>query len=54
MMYDGEPTHVTLRCDNAIMKAIIDRFGESVKTLLKHHDISEYITKELQLGGDRR
>ena len=33
MMYDGEPTHVTLRCDNAIMKAIIDRFGESVKTL---------------------
>lgn len=22
--------------------------------MLKHHDISEYITKELQLGGDRR
>lgn len=32
-MYDGEEEcTVTLRCDNSVMKDIIDRFGEGVKT----------------------
>lgn len=31
MMYDGEQTTVRLRCDNSLMNAIIDRFGEDVK-----------------------
>lgn len=31
-MYDGEECTVTLRCDNSVMKDIIDRFGEGVKT----------------------
>lgn len=31
-MYDGEECTVTLRCDNSVMKDIIDRFGEDVKT----------------------
>ncbi|MBQ9117050.1 MAG: WYL domain-containing protein, partial [Clostridia bacterium] len=32
MMYDGKPCTVTLRCANEMMKVIIDRFGEDVKT----------------------
>lgn len=32
-MYDGEMVTVDLRCDNSLMKTIIDRFGEDVKTL---------------------
>lgn len=32
MMYDGKPSIVTLRCANELMKVIIDRFGEDVKT----------------------
>ena len=32
-MYDGEQVEVTLRCDNSLMKTMIDRFGEDVKTL---------------------
>jgi len=32
MMYDGNPCTVTLRCANDMMKVIIDRFGEDVKT----------------------
>ena len=31
-MYDGPLLDVTLRCDNAMMKTIIDRFGEDVHT----------------------
>ncbi len=31
-MYDGEECTVTLRCNNSVMKDIIDRFGEDVKT----------------------
>lgn len=31
-MFDGEPQSVTLRCENSLMKSIIDRFGEKVKT----------------------
>lgn len=32
MMYDGKEQTVTLYCENSLMKAIIDRFGENVKT----------------------
>ena len=32
-MYDGETVEVTLRCDNSLMKTMIDRFGEDVTTL---------------------
>lgn len=32
-MYDGEQVEVTLRCDNSLMKTMIDRFGEDVTTL---------------------
>jgi len=32
MMYDGQRCVVELRCDNSLMKAVIDRFGEGVET----------------------
>ena len=32
MMFDGKPCTVHLRCDNDLMKTIIDRFGEDVET----------------------
>lgn len=31
-MFDGVETEVTLRCENSLMKVIIDRFGEDVHT----------------------
>ena len=31
-MYDGPLRDVTLACENDMMKHVIDRFGESVKT----------------------
>lgn len=31
-MYGSEKCEVTLRCDNSLMKYIIERFGEAVKT----------------------
>ena len=31
-MYDGEECTVTLRCENSVMKDVVDRFGEGVKT----------------------
>ena len=33
-MYDGPMQTVTLQCENAIMKSILDRFGEEVETNL--------------------
>ena len=33
-MYDGPLLDVTLRCDNMMMKTIIDRFGEDVHTVI--------------------
>lgn len=33
-MYDGPMLDVTLKCENALMKTIIDRFGEDVETEL--------------------
>lgn len=32
-MYDGDEVTVDLRCDNSLMKTMIDRFGEDVTTL---------------------
>ena len=31
-MYDGDRQEVTLLCENSVMRSVIDRFGESVKT----------------------
>lgn len=31
-MYDGEPQEVELLCDNELMKNVIDKFGENIKT----------------------
>lgn len=31
MMYDGKLVTARLRCDNSMMNAIVDRFGEDVK-----------------------
>ena len=31
-MYDGPKLEVTLKCENALMKTLIDRFGEDVQT----------------------
>ncbi len=32
MMYDGKKVVVKLKCDNSMMKTVIDRFGEEVET----------------------
>jgi predicted DNA-binding transcriptional regulator YafY len=32
-MYDGEEVLVDLRCDNSLMKTMVDRFGEDITTL---------------------
>lgn len=39
-MYDGEMVTVDLRCDNSLMKTIIDRFGEDVQTLA--YDVTSF------------
>ena len=31
-MYDGPVRDVTLHCENSMMKHVIDRFGEDIKT----------------------
>jgi predicted DNA-binding transcriptional regulator YafY len=31
-MYDGELRVITLRCENSLMKSVVDRFGEKVET----------------------
>ena len=38
LMYDGITTTVKLRCDNGLMKTIIDRFGEDVETRVLDND----------------
>ena len=32
-MFSGEKVLVDLRCDNSLMKTMVDRFGEDVTTL---------------------
>jgi predicted DNA-binding transcriptional regulator YafY len=39
-MYDGEHIVVELKCDNSLMKTMIDRFGEDIST--KPYSISEF------------
>ena len=46
-MYDGEPQTVTIRCENDLMKSVIDRFGEKVKTAL---DGNEHFTAEVPVS----
>lgn len=33
-MYDGEAVLVDLKCDNSLMKTMVDRFGEDSTTLV--------------------
>ncbi len=42
-MFDGEDYTVLLRCNNQVMKDIIDRFGETVNT--KPHDDSTFLAE---------
>ena len=35
-MFSGEKVLVDLRCDNSLMKTMVDRFGEDVTTLQGH------------------
>ncbi len=37
-MFDGQIERVTLECDNDMMKYIIDRFGDDVKTEIKNEE----------------
>jgi len=42
-MYDGSEQDVTLKCENTVMKSIIDRFGEDVETSVA--DEEHFITR---------
>jgi predicted DNA-binding transcriptional regulator YafY len=37
-MFDGEMQTVTLKCENQLMKSVIDRFGEKVKTAIADYE----------------
>jgi predicted DNA-binding transcriptional regulator YafY len=47
MMYDEEIRVVTLRCENTLMKSIIDQFGSAVKTEIAD---KEYFTAEVEVS----
>ncbi|MBR5134004.1 MAG: WYL domain-containing transcriptional regulator [Clostridia bacterium] len=42
-MYVGEPTTVTLLCDNAVLNSVIDKFSENIETEI--HDDDHVIVK---------
>ena len=44
-MFSGEKVLVDLRCDNSLMKTMVDRFGEDVTTLRMILRLSEYRPK---------
>lgn len=44
-MYEGEKVEVDLRCDNSLMKTIVDRFGEDVTTLAYDMESFRVITE---------
>ena len=48
-MYSGDNINVTLECDNDMMDAIIDRFGEKVKTSASPD--GKYFTAEVTVGN---
>lgn len=45
-MYDGQEVEVELLCDNSLMKTMIDRFGEDVKTT-SYNDTAFRLTTEV-------
>ena len=49
MMYDGTRSIIKLKCDNSLMKTIVDRFGEDVETHLLD-DKSFMVTAEIAVG----
>lgn len=46
-MYDEELRTVTLLCENSLMKSVIDRFGNSVKTKIAD---KEHFTAEVEVS----
>lgn len=44
-MFSGEKVLEDLRCDNTLMKTMVDRFGEDVTTLRMILRLSEYRPK---------
>lgn len=44
-MYDGNTVTVELRCDNSLMKTMIDRFGEDVKTFAYDMTFFRFVTE---------
>ena len=44
-MYEGEKVEVDLRCDNSLMKTIVDKFGEDVTTLAYDMESFRVITE---------
>lgn len=48
-MYDGETTEIQLRCEDSLMKYVVDRFGEDVKTD-SHDDNTFTATVEIALS----
>ena len=46
-MFSGEKVLVDLRCDNSLMKTMVDRFGEDVTTLA--YDMTSFRVKSMFL-----
>ncbi len=46
-MYSGTETVVMLRCENSLMKTVIDRFGEDVQTTIVSDDAFQAVVKVL-------
>lgn len=49
LMYDGQRCVVKLRCDNCLMKTIVDRFGEDVETAV-YDDSSFTVEAEIAVS----
>jgi len=46
-MYDEETRTVTLRCENSLMKSIVDRFGAQVRTAITD---DQHFTAEVEVS----
>jgi hypothetical protein len=46
-MYDEETRTITLKCENSLMKSIIDQFGDKVKTAIADDD---HFTAEVEVS----
>ena len=50
-MFSGEKVFVDLRCDNSLMKTMVDRFGEDVTTLA--YDMTSFRV-QTEVSADRK